>query len=180
MAKLITVNKNDLHVSNGVLLDAEDNIIPGFGAAACQFKAFNEMMNKAAYLAAQPDKSPAPSLEGYHESKCGRWVDEAILPDEWAVEVLEDAADEQALKDAAIEELVATDKVRDLAMPLSELYRFCECETLSYIDGAKDYTMGWDPRILVLSPEEITAGLAYWVEQRDRMETGVPCRCCEV
>ena len=180
MSKLITVKKSDLHVKDGWLLDANDNLIPVHGQAVIigQFWKLVDCLEMAAYLAAQPDKSPAPSLDGFkHSSNVSKQEMAAamILPDDWATEILEAAEDEMALKNAALDELTFTNKVREKAAGFMELYGWAGTDEFSYVDDGTKPVKGWDERMLVISAEEITAGLIEWISQAERME---PAGCC--
>ena len=184
MTKLITINKSDLHVDEGYLLDDDDNLIdiPKQAAILEQFHRFVEFLEKAAYLEAQPDASPAPSLEGFNRKVTRLDVaSDLIMPDDWAMDILEDKADEKHLIDAALEEVVFTDQVREVAKDFLELFEWAEKETFKQVGEKNFHCDKWDPRLLVITPEEITAGLCKWVEQRNRMETKQDtgfCKCC--
>lgn len=171
MSKLITIRKEDLHVKDGYLLDRDNNIV-GLGYVThdilSQFNHLATLMDKCAYIEAQPDYSPAPSLDGYEARKSHTWVapdveSEMVL----AMEKARTDAVDAALRDVA--EAEKFDKL--LKTQFSHLLDFIEAKEFSYTEDDA-WVKGWDERILLIDGEDVLNMVTYIDAQMDRTNQG--------
>ena len=178
MTKLLTIAKDQLHVTNGWLLDAEDNIIsvPNQHTIQIQFRKLLHDLELAAYVEAQPDYSPAPTTVGFGVAE---HVPMAV-PDEWAVQALAAKELENEVIDAALQEVANAKWVDEKMYEVIELVHFCEQEEFTVPEDCEGIP-GWDERILLLDGESIMLAFQEIKRQKERTQQGdcklTNCNC---
>lgn len=169
MTKLLTIAKDQLHVAGGYLLDEEDNIIavPYQDEIQVQFRKLLHDLELAAYVAAQPDYSPAPTTAGFkqHEHVA------VAVPDDWAVQALTAKKWENEIIDAALQEVANAKWVDEKMHEIIELVHFCEQEEFTVPDDRVGIC-GWDERILLLDGESIMRAFEEIKKQKERTQQG--------
>lgn len=177
MAKLITYKKSDLLVSNGHLVDSDNNIVvcPSSFDIIHEWEQYKEMCNKADYIAMQDDYAPWPSLDGYEGYPD---VDfdipnvpldaeyEAILEADqpmFSVDQKQDAAWAK-LKNEKVNKLISEN--------FKHLAKFVVNDEFSVTSDAQSYANIWTAGPLLLSWGEFTQTLEYCVDQFARLKDG--------
>lgn len=169
MTKLLTIAKDQLHVAGGYLLDADDNIIavPYQCDIQIQFGKLLHDLELAAYVAEQPDYSPAPTTVGFgqHEHVA------MAVPDEWALQALAAKELENEILDAALQEVADAKWVDEKMHEVIELVHFCEQEEFTIPDDREGIN-GWDERVLLLDGESIMLAFQEIKRQKERTLQG--------
>lgn len=59
------INKSELHIEDGYILDKHDNVLSIEDNIVCLFNDLDTELQKAMYLEAQPKATPMPTLDGF-------------------------------------------------------------------------------------------------------------------